>query len=210
MSIAACPSMRPASPRSACARAASISFGRRTARSISTSSRIMIGPPTNSAAINCQPRKTAQQHAQLDHQVGRSKLERHRRDKVRTLAKQRPRQRRSRIGAGRRSRAQRRRLHNRPSRRVRHQLAHLRLRYHGLHHRRQQKSQAQRPQNLPGHDARHLQRFKRHMQHSVLPLSCPPGIASPLVRSSSRLDGPASTLEPFADNSRKSTMDRIP
>src|ERR1017187_4772783 len=59
MSMAAWPSMRPASPSAACARAASMTRGRSVARSRTTSSAIMMGPPTNSAAINCQPSTTA-------------------------------------------------------------------------------------------------------------------------------------------------------
>src|ERR1039457_3653559 len=59
MSMAAWPSMRPASPSAACARAASMTRGRSVARSSTTSSAIMMGPPTNSAAMNCQPSTTA-------------------------------------------------------------------------------------------------------------------------------------------------------
>jgi hypothetical protein len=56
MSIAAWPSMDPATPWPACWRAAAMSRLRtkiRNARAIST---IMIGPPVNSARVNCQPR----------------------------------------------------------------------------------------------------------------------------------------------------------
>src|SRR5438552_13773780 len=59
MSIAACPSMYPRRPRSACARASATSRRDATRRSTSASTTIMIGPPTNSAAVNCQPIRIA-------------------------------------------------------------------------------------------------------------------------------------------------------
>ena len=59
MSIAAWPSIDPAMPRSACARASATSRRRRTIRNSTASSTIMIGPPTNSAAVNCQPISSA-------------------------------------------------------------------------------------------------------------------------------------------------------
>ncbi len=54
MSIAACPSIDPASPRSACRRAASTSRRRTNSRNATAIKTIMIGPPTNSASVNCQ------------------------------------------------------------------------------------------------------------------------------------------------------------
>ena len=54
MSMAACPSMDPASPRSACSRAASMSRCRTNSRNATAISTIMIGPPANSARVNCQ------------------------------------------------------------------------------------------------------------------------------------------------------------
>ena len=59
MSIAACPSIDPASPRSACSRAASMSCRRTNSRNASATSTIMIGPPTNSARVNCQDSRSA-------------------------------------------------------------------------------------------------------------------------------------------------------
>src|SRR6266508_6744204 len=59
MSISAWPSIRPATPRSAWRRAAWTSWGRSVARNTSASSRIISGPPTNSATVNCQPSSTA-------------------------------------------------------------------------------------------------------------------------------------------------------
>src|SRR6516165_6174365 len=55
MSIAAWPSIEPAIPRSACSRAASTSRGRTNSRNRTASTTIISGPPTNSAAVNCQP-----------------------------------------------------------------------------------------------------------------------------------------------------------
>ena len=46
---------RPGDPRSACARAASIVRERTNSRKSTATNTIMIGPPTNSAAVNCQP-----------------------------------------------------------------------------------------------------------------------------------------------------------
>ena len=54
MSMAACPSIEPASPRSACSRAASMSRCRTSSRNATATSTIMIGPPANSARVNCQ------------------------------------------------------------------------------------------------------------------------------------------------------------
>ena len=55
MSIAAWPSIEPASPLSAWVLAASSSRWRRNRRNSSASKMIMIGPPVNSARVNCQP-----------------------------------------------------------------------------------------------------------------------------------------------------------
>lgn len=59
MSIAAWPSIDPASPRSACARAASTSRERTKTRNRTASATIISGPPTNSAAVNCHPVSSA-------------------------------------------------------------------------------------------------------------------------------------------------------
>ncbi len=55
MSIAAWPSIDPARPRSACSPASRSSLSRRSRRNSTARTTIMIGPPTNSAAVNCQP-----------------------------------------------------------------------------------------------------------------------------------------------------------
>src|SRR5450755_246025 len=54
MSIDACPSIDPASPLSACSRAASMSCWRTKIRNATATSTIMMGPPMNSARVNCQ------------------------------------------------------------------------------------------------------------------------------------------------------------
>ena len=59
MSIAACPSMRPANPRSACRFTSAIRSWVMTARNITVSRTIIISPPANSAATNCHPISTA-------------------------------------------------------------------------------------------------------------------------------------------------------
>jgi len=59
ISIAACPSIRPTAPASARRRASSTSAGRSVRLNSSERSTIMTGPPTNSARVNCQPRRTA-------------------------------------------------------------------------------------------------------------------------------------------------------
>ena len=58
MSIAACPSIRPASPRSACRLAISTSFGVSVRRKIRPIRMTMMMPPANSAAMKGQPRST--------------------------------------------------------------------------------------------------------------------------------------------------------
>ncbi len=55
MSIAAWPSIEPATARSACRRAASRSLLVRKRRKSRARNKIMSGPPTNSARVNCQP-----------------------------------------------------------------------------------------------------------------------------------------------------------
>src|SRR5271156_551487 len=55
MSMAAWPSIEPASPRSDCSRAASMRRERTKSRNRTASTTIISGPPTNSAAVNCQP-----------------------------------------------------------------------------------------------------------------------------------------------------------
>src|SRR6266536_3823751 len=59
MSMPAWPSMRPAMPRSAWRRACSTRLGRSVALNSRARKAIISGPPTNSAAVNCQPRSTA-------------------------------------------------------------------------------------------------------------------------------------------------------
>src|ERR1700731_4625827 len=59
MSIAAWPSIRPAIPRSACARASRNSRSRSRSLNSTAISTIMIGPPGNSARVNCQPMSKA-------------------------------------------------------------------------------------------------------------------------------------------------------
>jgi hypothetical protein len=59
MSIAAWPSIEPGTALSACSRAASTSFVVRKRRNSSAMNRIINGPPTNSARVNCQPSRSA-------------------------------------------------------------------------------------------------------------------------------------------------------
>ena len=59
MSIAACPSMDPAAPRSACWRAAWMRRPRTNSRNATATATIMTGPPVNSARVNCQPSSSA-------------------------------------------------------------------------------------------------------------------------------------------------------
>ena len=59
MSMAAWPSIEPAIPRSACARASRSSRSRSSSRNSTASSTIITGPPTNSARVNCQPISSA-------------------------------------------------------------------------------------------------------------------------------------------------------
>src|SRR6476661_6156886 len=59
MSMAAWPSIDPATPRSAWVRASSMRRDRTKIRNSPARITIMIGPPTNSAAVNCQPINSA-------------------------------------------------------------------------------------------------------------------------------------------------------
>src|SRR5215472_3002208 len=59
MSMAAWPSMDPGSPLSACSRAAWISRRRTNSRKATATSTIMIGPPMNSARVNCHDSSSA-------------------------------------------------------------------------------------------------------------------------------------------------------
>ena len=58
MSISACPSIRPAMPRSACRLASATISGRKKSRKSTTSKATMTGAPTASANMNCQPMST--------------------------------------------------------------------------------------------------------------------------------------------------------
>src|SRR5215470_12744708 len=59
MSMAAWPSMDPASPLSACSRAAAMRRVRTNSRNATAMSTIMIGPPTNSPRVNCHDSSSA-------------------------------------------------------------------------------------------------------------------------------------------------------
>ena len=98
MSIAACPSMRPAIPRSACARASSTRSGVMQTRKQQHEQH-----DHDRAADELGQRELpADQHPQDDtkfqHQIGRGELERHGSDEIAALAEDRPRQRDGGIG----------------------------------------------------------------------------------------------------------------
>ena len=121
---------------------------------------IMIGPPTNSARVNCQPISSARMMPELDHEVGRGELERHRRGEVGALAEERACQRDGGIRARRRRRARDRRRsranagESSGSRPVISDFETTACTTAG-----QGEPQDQRPQDLPGHAERELQRM---------------------------------------------------
>ena len=121
----------------------------------------MIGPPTNSPSVNCQPSSSARMIAELDHQVGGGELERHRGGEVGALAEERPGQGHRGVGAGRRGRAEAGGDRQRTRRVVRQEAAHLSLRDDGLDRRRQREAQDQRPEDLPEHPERERERVEQ-------------------------------------------------
>src|SRR5258707_3640247 len=87
-SIAACPSMRPAIPRSACARACARSAGVITRRNSNTRSTIMTGPPMKLGKRELPAHQHPKDDAKLQHKVSRGEFERHGGDKVSALTEQ--------------------------------------------------------------------------------------------------------------------------
>jgi hypothetical protein len=96
---------------------------------------------------------------ELDHQVRRGELERHRRREIRALAKQRARKRNGGVGAGRGGGTKAAGDPNRARRVVRHEPTHLPLRHHGLHCTREREAEDQRPEDLPEHPERERERL---------------------------------------------------
>ena len=151
-----CPSRRgpPSSrraPRSACSRASRSSRSPQEQPEQHGEHTIMIGPPMNSARVNCQPMSSARITPELDHQVGRGDLERHRGGEVRALAEQRAGQRHRRVRARRRRGAEPGRDRQRARPVVAEQPHHRGPPHHGLDHRRQREPEDQRPGDLPRH-----------------------------------------------------------
>ena len=153
MSISAWPSIDPSRPFSACALASSSSRGLRKSRKATTISTIISGPPTNSPATNSQPEQEADDDAELEDEVRRGELERHRRREVRALAEQRAGERDRRVGARRGRGAEGGRLGHGARRVVREQPLHLLLGHDRLHDRGEREAQDQRPEDLPRHAA---------------------------------------------------------
>ena len=148
MSIAAWPSIDPTNPRSAWARAASSSRRRKNTRNRTASATIMMGPPTNSATVNCQPISNARITPSSTTRLVEAG---HRCGEVGTLAKQRSGHRDRRVGTRRRGRLQSG-SHDQGARAVVAEQPHdRRPPHHRLHHRGERKPKDQRPGNLPGH-----------------------------------------------------------
>ncbi len=102
MSIAAWPSIDPASPRSACSRAASMMRERTNSRNSTASTHDHERAADELGGGELPAHQQGQDDAELDDQVGRGDLEGHRRGEVRALAEQRPGQRHRRVRARRR------------------------------------------------------------------------------------------------------------
>ena len=99
MSMAAWPSMDPASPLSACSRAAVMVRLRTNSRNATAISTIMIGSPANSAKVNCQEISSAKMMPSSITQVGPGDLESHRGSEAGTSADQSAGQRHGGVGA---------------------------------------------------------------------------------------------------------------
>ena len=99
----------------------------------------MMGAPTNSANVNCQPKNTSMIKGKLDDQIGGGHFKRHGGGEIGTLPEQRARDRYGCIRARRGRCAECQRLGNGGRPIVRQQPGHFLMGNHRLHHARQLK-----------------------------------------------------------------------
>ena len=118
----------------------------------------MSRPPANSAARNSQPSSTSERETELEDEVGRRELEDDRVRKGRALAEQGPADRDRRVGARRRRGAEERRQGHRPRAAAAEHPRDRLLGDEGLHGRREEESEGERPQHRPEHGEREAQR----------------------------------------------------
>jgi hypothetical protein len=117
----------------------------------------------------------AEQYAEFDDEIGRGELEGHGGDEVRTLAKERAGERRRGVGAGGGCRAERRGFDDGARRTVGKELGELGLGDDRFNDRGEKEAEAERPEDLPRHDAGHFEGFEGMMQHKCAPsltISC--------------------------------------
>ena len=164
MSIAAWPSIDPARPLSAWARAASSSRWRRNRRNSTASRTIMIGPPMNSASVNCQPISRARMMPSSTTRLVEAISKAIAAVKLAPLAEQRPGQRHGGVGARGGGRAEPGRERQRPRPVVAQPPDDRGAPHHGLHHGGQGEAEDQRPEDLPGHRPADGQRMTQGMQ----------------------------------------------
>src|SRR3984893_3822563 len=158
MSIAACPSMRPPSPRSTCRRASSTRQGVITARSMTVSSATIIKPPANSAATNCQPISTARMMPSSRTRLVEANW------KAIAAMKSAPFRKIDRANATADDAAECSRNHDRAQRGIGQEAAHLALGYDRLNNARQGKAEDQRPQDFPSHRKSHREGCKERVR----------------------------------------------
>ena len=155
----------------------------------------MIGPPTNSASVNCQPISSARM---MPSSITRFVDANSNAMAAVKLAPLRNRDRASATAAyehEEEASAEATCDHDRPRGIVREQARHLRLRDHGLHGGRQPEAQDQRPQDLPAHppepaNRAHAPQDAAAAWSPLLPCRCSPnrpheGEATPSARSRS-------------------------
>ena len=154
---APCPSWRglPSSPEalSACGALLSSAGGEQPEQQAATTT-IMIGPPTNSARVNCQPSTSAMMMPSSIDEVGRRDFERDRRDEVGALAEDRACECDRGVRAGRGRGAECRRDRERAGASRPEQAAHLAFRDDRLHGAGECEAQDQCPEDLPAHPER--------------------------------------------------------
>src|SRR6266540_1767164 len=165
MSMAAWPSITPTRPLSACSRASRTICGRSRARNSRASSTIISGPPTNSAAVNCQPSSTARMMPSSTTRLVEANWN------AIALVKSAPLRNTERAIA---TAAYEQEEEAAPSPQaivrerggvVGQQSAHLGLGHHRLDRAGDRKAQDQRPEDLPAHGSGQAERVAERVQH---------------------------------------------
>ena len=175
MSMAAWPSIDPASARSACCPASRSSLSRRNSRNPDGDHHDHHRPAGEFSQRELPAHQQRKDDAQFDDQVGRGDFEGHRGGEARALAEQRASQRHRGVGAGRRRDAERGGPGQRPRPVIAEQPDDRGPADDGLNDRGQREPEDQRPGDLPRHRPGNRQRLPHrvHLAHLLRPVASP-------------------------------------